>query len=98
MLLTSVIEPQDPARGGPATAIPSPAGFLFSGPTQMKTHYDHDADALYVRFAEGKVVESEEVAPGVVIDFDPDGKIIALELLAASRQLAAGAIPPIAAE
>jgi uncharacterized protein YuzE len=64
----------------------------------MKTQYDQDADALYVRFAEGKVIESEEVAPGVVIDFDGDGKIIAFELLSASKQLAAGAIPSIAAE
>jgi uncharacterized protein YuzE len=64
----------------------------------MKTHYDQDADALYVRFTEGKIVESEEVAPGVVFDFDRDGKIIAFEMLSASRQLAAGAIPPIAAE
>ena len=64
----------------------------------MKTHYDRDADALYVRFAEGRIVESEEVAPGVVLDFDADGKILALEVLSASRHLAAGAIPAIAAE
>jgi uncharacterized protein YuzE len=29
----------------------------------MKTHYDPEADALYVRFATAKVVESEEVSP-----------------------------------
>ena len=38
-------------------------------------HYDKDADALYVRFADGKVEESEEVSPGVVIDFDDAGAI-----------------------
>ncbi|KAA5602897.1 DUF2283 domain-containing protein [Blastochloris sulfoviridis] len=63
----------------------------------MKTLYDKDTDALYVRFAEAKVVESEEVAPGVVLDFDKDGRIVALEVLSASRHLAAGALP-IAAE
>ncbi len=64
----------------------------------MKTHYDQETDALYLRFAEGRIVESEEVAPGVVLDFDADGRIVALEVLAASRHLAAGAIPDIAAE
>lgn len=64
----------------------------------MKTHYDRDTDALYLRFADGRVVESEEVAPGVVLDFDEEGRIVALEVLAASRHLAAGAIGGIAAE
>jgi len=36
----------------------------------MKTRYDPEVDALYVRFAEAKIVESEEVRPGVVLDFD----------------------------
>lgn len=64
----------------------------------MKTTYDKDADALYVRFADGKVAESEEVSPGLVIDFDRDGKIIAFEVLSASRHLADGALPTVAAE
>jgi uncharacterized protein YuzE len=45
----------------------------------MKTTYDPDADALYVRFAYSPVVESEEVADGVVLDFDVDGKIVGFE-------------------
>ena len=58
----------------------------------MKTHYDREADALYLRFAEGRIVASEEVAPGVVLDFDDEGRIVALEVLSASRHLAAGAV------
>jgi uncharacterized protein YuzE len=64
----------------------------------MKTTYDKEADALYVKFVEGDVVESEEVSPGLVLDFDRDGKIVALELLSASRHLAEGALPTVAAE
>ena len=64
----------------------------------MKTTYDPDADALYVRFAEAAVVESEEVADGVVLDFDREGRIVAIELLDASKHLAAGAVFPTAAE
>lgn len=64
----------------------------------MKTLYDPDADALYVRFAAAKVVESEEVSPGVVIDFDAEGRIVGVEVLDARRHLAAGAELPTAAE
>lgn len=48
----------------------------------MKTTCDKEADALYVKFVEGDVVESEEVSPGLVLDFDRDGKIAAIEVLA----------------
>jgi len=64
----------------------------------LKTMYDPDTDALYVRFADAKIVESEAVAPGIVIDFDGDGRIVALEVLDARRHLAAGAELPTAAE
>jgi uncharacterized protein YuzE len=64
----------------------------------MRTSYDPEADALYVRFAEASIVESEEVADGVVLDFDAEGRIVAIELLAASKHIAAGAEFPTAAE
>jgi uncharacterized protein YuzE len=64
----------------------------------MKTIYDADADALYVRFSDVSIVESEEVADGVVLDFDADGRIVAIELLDASKHLAAGTMFPTAAE
>jgi uncharacterized protein YuzE len=57
----------------------------------MKTTYDREIDALYVRFADTPVIESEEVAAGVVLDFDADGRIVAIELLDASKHVAAGA-------
>lgn len=56
----------------------------------MKTHYDAEADALYVRFAETTVSESEEVRPGIVLDYDADGRIVAVEILDASEHLASG--------
>ena len=57
----------------------------------MKTRYDSETDALYMRFADTPVVESEEVRPGFVLDFDADGRIVAVEILDASEHLAAGA-------
>jgi uncharacterized protein YuzE len=64
----------------------------------MKTTYDADADALFVRFADAAIIESEEVAPGVVLDFDAEGRIVAMEVLNARTHLAAGADLPTAAE
>jgi uncharacterized protein YuzE len=64
----------------------------------MKTTYDPEADALYVRFAEAAIVESEEVADGVVLDFDAEGRIVAIEVLDASKHLSEGAKLPTAAE
>lgn len=64
----------------------------------MKTQYDAEADALYLRFADAKVVDSEEVAPGIVLDFDAEGRIVAVEVLDAKRHLAEGAELPTAAE
>ena len=64
----------------------------------MKTIYDPASDALYVRFAEAAVVESEEVSDGVVLDYDAEGRIVAIELLDASKHVAAGATFPSAAE
>ena len=56
----------------------------------MKTHYDAEADALYLRFADAPVIESEEVRPGIVFDFDAEGRIVAVEILDASEHLASG--------
>ena len=57
----------------------------------MRTSYDPEADAHYVRFVEASIVESEEVADGVMLDFDAEDRIVAIELLDASKHIAAGA-------
>jgi len=57
----------------------------------MKTTYDRDADAFYVRFSDASVIESEEVSEGVILDFDAEARIVAIELIEASKHLAASA-------
>jgi uncharacterized protein YuzE len=58
----------------------------------MKLTYDAKADALFVRFSDEKIVGSEETRPGMVVDLDKDGHIVAIELLDAKSQLAPQAI------
>jgi uncharacterized protein YuzE len=53
----------------------------------MKIEYDRRADAMYIRLRAGTVVESDEVRPGVVFDFDADGKVLGIEMLDVSEQL-----------
>jgi uncharacterized protein YuzE len=57
-----------------------------------KLQYDREADAFYVRFAADQIVESEEVRPGVIFDFDAAGHIVALEILDAKDKLAEPAL------
>jgi uncharacterized protein YuzE len=55
----------------------------------MKQSYDPQADAFAIRFAPENVVvvESEEVAPGVILDFDAEGEVVAIEVLGVSRRM-----------
>ena len=36
----------------------------------MKITLDKEADALYFRLDEKQIVESEEIQPGVILDYD----------------------------
>jgi uncharacterized protein YuzE len=70
----------------------------------LRTSYDPEADAFMVRFApKGTAIEqTEEVAPGVMLDFDSKGQVIGIEVLSVSRRMAvadlAAASEPKAAE
>jgi uncharacterized protein YuzE len=52
----------------------------------MKIEYDPEVDALYVRLTESKIIESEQVQPGIVLDFDAAGKVVGVEVLNASKR------------
>ncbi len=56
----------------------------------MKTSYDPETDALYVRLADASIESSEEVRPGIVLDFDTSGRLVAIEVLDAKLRLASG--------
>ncbi|NGO55178.1 DUF2283 domain-containing protein [Mesorhizobium camelthorni] len=53
----------------------------------MKVEYDEAANAAYIRFSTEAVLESEEVAEGIVLDYDTDGRIVGMEVLDARRHL-----------
>ena len=48
---------------------------------KMRLKVDKENDALYFRLDESSIVESEEVQPGVVLDFNAEGKVVGIEIL-----------------
>ena len=50
----------------------------------MKIKVDEQADALRIIFGDSAVSESEEVEPGVVLDFDAAARLVAIEVLGVS--------------
>ncbi|MDO9223244.1 MAG: DUF2283 domain-containing protein [Caulobacter sp.] len=57
----------------------------------MTLRYDPEADAVYIKLADGDYDESEEVSPGVILDFTQGGQVMGIEILSASKTLAPGA-------
>ena len=52
----------------------------------MKLSIDKEADALYLRLDESPIVESEEVAPGVVLDYNDAEQVVGIEMLNLSKR------------
>jgi uncharacterized protein YuzE len=53
----------------------------------MRLHVDQEADALYLRLDDSKIIESQEVFPGVVLDFDADNQMVGVEILSLSSRM-----------
>ncbi len=52
----------------------------------MKLKVDEKSDALHLRLNEAAIVESEEVQPGVILDYDDKGRVVGIELLGISER------------
>ena len=53
----------------------------------MKMHYDKKVDALYLSLDDSEVVESEEVQPGIILDFNSDNQVVGIEVLDVKRRV-----------
>lgn len=53
----------------------------------MKLKIDRESDALYFRLDDSEIVESEEVQPGVILDFDAQGQMVGIEILRISERV-----------
>ena len=55
-------------------------------PVEFHVKYDKIADALYIRLRDGKVVDSDEVAPGIIVDLNENNEVIGIEILWVSKR------------
>jgi uncharacterized protein YuzE len=58
----------------------------------LRLTFDAETDAAYLRFSAAPVHDSEEVAQGVVIDYDAEGRMVGIEVLEARKHLPADAL------
>jgi uncharacterized protein YuzE len=53
----------------------------------MKLTVDPEVDALYLRLNDAEIVDSEQVASGVVLDYDANDNVVGVELLHLSKRV-----------
>jgi uncharacterized protein YuzE len=58
----------------------------------VKLHYYPETDSLYIDLAHRPGVESREVAPGVVLDFDSEDRLVGIDIDHASKVVDLGKI------
>ena len=51
----------------------------------MKLKIDRQADALYLTLCDLPASRSEEICPGIIVDYDDEGKMIGIEMLYLSK-------------
>ncbi|MFH1485439.1 MAG: DUF2283 domain-containing protein [Chloroflexota bacterium] len=53
----------------------------------MRLRVDKKNDALYLRLDESAIVESEEVKPGLIVDYDANGNVVGVEILGLGKRV-----------
>ena len=53
----------------------------------MIIKYNKEVDIVYIQLSDRDVVESDEDKPGIIIDYDSNGKVVGMEILDASKRI-----------
>jgi len=53
----------------------------------MKLKIDHENDALYLRLDESAIVDSEEIKPGIIVDYDAGNNVVGVEFLGLKKRV-----------
>ncbi|MCU0644414.1 MAG: DUF2283 domain-containing protein [bacterium] len=53
----------------------------------MKIKFDEQSDSIYIRFDESKIIESEEVRPGILFDFNNQSQVVGIEILRVQERI-----------
>jgi uncharacterized protein YuzE len=52
----------------------------------MHFNFDKELDVIYLKFSDAKICQSDEQKPGIIFDYDAEGKIVGIEILEASKK------------
>ena len=52
----------------------------------MKLNVDKGSDALYLRLDDSAIADSEEVSPGVVLDYNDSNEVVGIEMRYLSKR------------
>ena len=52
----------------------------------MKHKVDQNADALYLSLTDAPASRSEEVSPGIIVDYDEHDQVVGVEMLHLSKR------------
>ncbi len=52
----------------------------------MKVEYDPTTDAMYIQLADAEVDRTEEIKPGIILDYDTAGNVLGIEVLSVSKR------------
>jgi uncharacterized protein YuzE len=64
----------------------------------MKLSFDEKADALYIRFQEGKVARTRKIHDGILVDVDEAGRLFGIEILDVSERIPRESLGAITAD
>ncbi|MHB8842334.1 MAG: DUF2283 domain-containing protein [Candidatus Aquicultor sp.] len=64
----------------------------------MRLKIDRENDALYLRLDESAIVDSEEVKPGVILDYNANDSVVGIEILGISKRISAESLSDIEVE
>lgn len=53
----------------------------------MKFNYYSETDSLYIELSDKVSVDSQEISPGIVLDFDDIGNLVGIDLDNASKHV-----------
>lgn len=53
----------------------------------MKVQFDEKNDALYLRFDDSAIVDSEEISAGIILDFNDKNQVVGIEILDVKKHL-----------
>jgi uncharacterized protein YuzE len=64
----------------------------------LKIEYDRETDSLYIELRSAHSTEAREVEPGIIFDYDANGKVVGIDFEHASEYTDVGNLPPLPEE